>query len=279
MIDSLQPNNQNDDRPTSVTNVSGGVKVDAEQVNIGGDVVGRDKIIQYINQFIEPEGFYAVESKLNAARIQLNNGRAVGHDFYNGTEPNWLDIVAEHDAPRDIENALLQFVHERAQEEGKINIGLIIGRAGDGKTTALMRIAANLVGDGYLVLWHKRNLDKLNSRALEEIRDTKRVVICIDDTLYLSIEEVEGFLRHLHTISANVLILMTVRDEFWFGSEPVFETVTHVTEFPMRTLSDTEIRLILDKLTIADELGELQILARNEQEKRFRFSCRTSAAK
>jgi hypothetical protein len=33
--------------PTTVTNVSGGVNLDAQgDVNIGGDVVGRDKIIQ-----------------------------------------------------------------------------------------------------------------------------------------------------------------------------------------------------------------------------------------
>ena len=44
MSETPQPDNLNDDHPTSVTNVSGGVKVDADQVTIGGDVVGRDKI-------------------------------------------------------------------------------------------------------------------------------------------------------------------------------------------------------------------------------------------
>jgi tetratricopeptide (TPR) repeat protein len=45
MTDSPQSDNQNDDRPTTVTSVSGGVNVDAQRdVTIGGDVVGRDKI-------------------------------------------------------------------------------------------------------------------------------------------------------------------------------------------------------------------------------------------
>jgi hypothetical protein len=40
-----QPKAQQPDSANSVTNVSGGVNANAEQINIGGDVVGRDKII------------------------------------------------------------------------------------------------------------------------------------------------------------------------------------------------------------------------------------------
>jgi len=44
MNGSLQPDSLNSDHPTAVTNISGGVNVDANEVTIGDDAVGRDKI-------------------------------------------------------------------------------------------------------------------------------------------------------------------------------------------------------------------------------------------
>jgi tetratricopeptide (TPR) repeat protein len=44
MTDLSQPDHQNDERSTSITSVSGGVNVEANEVTIGGDVVGRDKV-------------------------------------------------------------------------------------------------------------------------------------------------------------------------------------------------------------------------------------------
>jgi hypothetical protein len=40
-----QPQDQQPESPNSVTNVSGGVNANAERIDIGGDAVGRDKII------------------------------------------------------------------------------------------------------------------------------------------------------------------------------------------------------------------------------------------
>jgi hypothetical protein len=54
MTASPQPDNSNQDHATAATGVSGGVNVDAEQANIGGDLVGHDKITQntWIRQLI-----------------------------------------------------------------------------------------------------------------------------------------------------------------------------------------------------------------------------------
>ena len=58
-----QPEGQQSESSNSITNVSGGVNVDAERdVDIGGDVVGRDKIVQTT---ITEEAAYNVEGLPN----------------------------------------------------------------------------------------------------------------------------------------------------------------------------------------------------------------------
>jgi ABC-type multidrug transport system fused ATPase/permease subunit len=47
MPDASTPDPEVEPQAASATNVSGGVNVDANQVTIGGDVVGRDKIVGY----------------------------------------------------------------------------------------------------------------------------------------------------------------------------------------------------------------------------------------
>jgi len=221
---------------------------------------------------LEPDGYYSIMKKLREARDRLQKSLFSGHEFYNGTEPSWLNIAANHDAKRDIHESLKSFVEEHINYVGKIPLALIIGRAGDGKSTVLMRLAASLVDDGYVVYWHKEENNRLESQQIEYLSSGRRIILCIDDVTRFPIEEIEGFFRSLHKISANMIIIVTARESLWFGQQPAIETIANIEKFSLITLSDNEIKNILDKLTDANELGELRYLNRDGQEEKLKIT-------
>ena len=65
------PEKRNNESAASTTNVSGGVNVNADQVNIGGDVVGRDKIVQNIRHILLTPWAWIAGFALIAAAIIL----------------------------------------------------------------------------------------------------------------------------------------------------------------------------------------------------------------
>ncbi len=85
--------------PTSVTNVSGGVNLDAQHdVHIGGDVVGRDKIVS--TTYITGEQQYDVHG-LGNPYLGLQSFTYADHAKYAGREKLIAETVARLTAPDD----------------------------------------------------------------------------------------------------------------------------------------------------------------------------------
>jgi tetratricopeptide (TPR) repeat protein len=80
-----QPEEQKPESANSITNVSGGVNANAERIDIGGDVVGRDKILHITNNYYA--GGEATSNKLKTSHNLSRSDRdeIVGRD----------DIIAE----------------------------------------------------------------------------------------------------------------------------------------------------------------------------------------
>ena len=75
--------------------------------------------------------------------------RRTPDDFFAGAAPTWSNIVGNHDALRECHQKLLETVSAWSASKGAgVQLMAISGRLGDGRTTALMRLAASLVSRG-----------------------------------------------------------------------------------------------------------------------------------
>jgi hypothetical protein len=213
-----------------------------------------------------PQGYLWVESLLNRARRQVKPQTV---DFFEGAEATWQDIVAAHDVVRDVQGDILAAVQAWRDRGDRMTMALIQGRSGDGKSTVLKRVATELVGLGYGVLWH-RGQGSLNCQGLEDLTTEQDVVVCVDDLTKVLPEQIEQTLRDLQDVSARVFWLVTVRDDLWGGTDVVMEQLVKLLPFSVRELSDREIGGLLDRLTENGALGQLASLSREAQEAKLR---------
>ena len=215
-----------------------------------------------------PKGYVWVEAQLERARLQIANGK-ISLDFFDGSEATWLDMVAVHDVMRDVQAEILETVQQWCDRGDRMSMALIQGRSGDGKSTVLRRVATDLVGQDYSVLWY-RGQGSLNREALEVLSEDLDLILCVDDLTKILPEEIEQTLRDLQAVSARVFWIVSVRDDLWGGMNLALRQVVKLSEFPVRRLSDREIEQLLDQLASYDALGMLAGLGRREQEARLR---------
>ena len=215
-----------------------------------------------------PKGYVWVEAQLERARLQIANGK-ISLDFFDGSEATWLDMVAGHDVMRDVQAEILETVQQWCDRGDRMSMALIQGRSGDGKSTVLRRVATDLVGQDYSVLWY-RGQGSLNREALEVLSEDLDLILCVDDLTKILPEEIEQTLRDLQAVSARVFWIVSVRDDLWGGMNLALRQVVKLSEFPVRRLSDREIEQLLDQLASYDALGMLAGLGRREQEARLR---------
>lgn len=100
--------------------------------------------------------------------------------FYEGTIPTWSDILHVRDIPRDIMPEILSRIDQ--WDHGRLLVP-ILAEAGEGKSTFLHRMAADLAGRHKTVLCHRRDRTTI---AAEEIRSVAEkagqcVYVFVDD--------------------------------------------------------------------------------------------------
>ena len=193
--------------------------------------------------------------------------------FYNGTLPQWADIAAGYDVERDRLKDLQDFVESRAALGGSLPIALVLGRSGDGKSTLLMRLAAELNDRGDRVLWHEpnqRNQVALDLTALATLKTDRRVVVIIDDAHALDLEGLEQQVRSLHQVGAGLLLVLGVRRELWLGGRQLPQSIAQIQRFEIDRVSDAEIDRFLEAYERAGELGKLANLSPAARAAKFR---------
>jgi hypothetical protein len=157
MADNLPPTET--DTPNTVTNISGGVNVNAQgDVNIGGDVVGRDKITQIITNIFQGD----------SAQRDLRNRRNMLERVKNDWVKGMLEKSLYHEVILDLgleersdevqhlwdmtlqmpdrENRSLPAGTKIMQVFDDANHALLIlGEPGSGKTTMLLELARDTI--------------------------------------------------------------------------------------------------------------------------------------
>jgi tetratricopeptide (TPR) repeat protein len=217
---------------------------------------------------VEIHGYRAVRSLLAEARAHLST--QTSQAFYNGTSPQWADIAAGYDVERDLAAELRDFVEARSGLGGPLPIGVVVGRSGDGKTTLLMRLAADLSDRGDRVLWYEPYQLELNLMALAGQEPDRRLVVMVDDAHALDLEKLDQQVQALHASGAGLLLVLGVRQELWAASRQISQSRAEIRRFEIDRVSDAEIDRFLAAYERAGELGQLATLSPAARVAKFR---------
>jgi len=217
---------------------------------------------------VEIPGYRAVRSLLAEARAHLST--QTSQAFYNGTSPQWADIAAGYDVERDLAAELRDFVEARSGLGGPLPIGVVVGRSGDGKTTLLIRLAADLSDRGDRVLWYEPYQLELNLMALAALKTDRRLVVMVDDAHALDLEKLDQQVQALHASGAGLLLVLGVRQELWLGGRQISPSRAEIRRFEIDRVSDAEIDRFLAAYERAGELGQLANLSPAARVAKFR---------
>ena len=211
-----------------------------------------------------PPGFDRVSDLLDRAEKNRKT------EFYDGTMATWEDIQARRDAARDAYDDAIEILEEADRDlGGRIPLIAITGKAGDGKTTLLMRLAADLARRGREV-WYADDGGSGIPTDIELPPSQKRVVLCLDELGLCDRPQLEQQLKHLHTHGVPVAIVGTARPEQWRNIRGGVSGFAQPEEIKLGNLSDGEIDALLDRLSCAGALGKLGEKSVEDRRRAFR---------
>jgi Tfp pilus assembly protein PilF len=218
------------------------------------------------------DDFVPVATLLDGARAALAHDAKSAEAFYRGTVPDWRDIVSGFDGARDATGALWRWMAAQSAQQPRTSVAVLLGQSGEGKSTILMRAAAELVQQGQpLVLYHKEDRDTLSAEQFAELPAGTTCFLVIDRLTRFAADVLHGFLERLHRLPLRVIIIGASVRSMWDGSDVHLEDVADVTPISVGRLSDDDIDAILDKLRMDPSyLGTLAELPPAEQRRRFR---------
>ncbi|WP_245472014.1 tetratricopeptide repeat protein [Rhizobium jaguaris] len=189
-------------------------------------------------------------------------------EFYKGYDVGFGGIAAELDAKRKIADTILvdAVLSEETSTRRDVELFVLKGAAGNGKTTVLKRVAWDAAASfGALVLFVPESGALIAERVSElSLLTDRRIFICVDRAA-LRANELARFMRQMAADRVKVTIITAERDSEWnTRCEALEEFVT--ASHAVRYLSDDEIRDLLERL---EKHGSLGLLAEQSPQQRF----------
>ncbi len=180
--------------------------------------------------------------------------------FYDGTVPTWSDIVHLRDIPRDIMPEILNRVHQ--VDHGRVLVP-ILAEAGEGKSTFLHRMAAELAGRHKTVLCRRR--DRITIAA-EEVRSVAEmadqcVYVFVDDAA--RVQNLKGFIESVAALPHPIVLVVASRPYEWvpfksvYGANLEVQFQTDSNEWSLEGATDNEIGLLFRRLGEAELINSL----------------------
>jgi KaiC/GvpD/RAD55 family RecA-like ATPase len=214
--------------------------------------------------FLSPSTVEISDGYRALARIRGNSGANVGArlvsrllrdsqepswDFLRGHDPSWADVAAGRlvrlSRTRSMHNNLTLEAHKR-------NVVVMKGRAGSGKTALLMRLAYELEGKGYSLVWVDRSAGRGLASIISQIHELSPDAVFVDD-LDIFGDTSGEFVRRLNR-GGNTLVVASVRTTRIWSLEPIGNI--NLVDGDAQ-LTDNDLKSLVDKLTAAGLLGEL----------------------
>ncbi|MFI7613812.1 ATP-binding protein [Nonomuraea terrae] len=161
---------------------------------------GRDRRVALIDETRLGKGVSLVSSL-------IKDRPAGSKDYLKGHDPTWGDIVDGKAAKLSVVEAIRRAA---VPDASKIQpIVLVKGRAGSGKTTALMHFAYHLYRKGKTVGWIDRETTRSRRAVVDEVLKLNPDAMFVDDVAIFS-SHAATLLRHLNR-NGQTLVVASVR--------------------------------------------------------------------
>lgn len=191
-------------------------------------------------------------------------------EFYRGYDTGWGSIVQNLDAPRTVsDSVLLDSILLEEETQRSADLWMLKGPGGNGKSIALKRIAWEAsVTYGKLTLF-VQGASAFRIEPLAEIfRLTNERIFLFVDHVALVRNELRTLLLSARSRSIPLSVVGAERDNEWnIYCDRLVPFVRQ--EFPVRYLSEKEIRQLLELLERHHALGLLQDLPFEQRVRRF----------
>ncbi len=187
--------------------------------------------------------------------------------FYDGTPPNWVNIARAEDARRILYQDIRRFVEDPSLPAQRM--ALILGLAGEGKTTLLMRLAWDLAEAGYPVLWRHSGV-AFSTPAVDFAEYDRPLIICFDQAD--EEKDLPALANDLTQFGIPYTILAASRHHEWrnAGLEPELRrAIYRLQPFAITRLQPDEVNDLLDRLDAAGKLDALADMPRERQVRHF----------
>jgi tetratricopeptide (TPR) repeat protein len=180
--------------------------------------------------------------------------------FYDGTVPTWSDITHQRDIPRDIMPEIIARVDH--WEHGRALVP-ILAEAGDGKSTFLHRMAAELARRDKIVLCQKRHRAAISVEEIQSVAEMANqcVYVFIDDAA--RVQNLKGFIESVAGLPYAIVLIAVSRPYEWIPVRSVYNANLHVEfasddrEWSLEGVTDNEIELLFGRLAEAGLINSL----------------------
>ena len=191
--------------------------------------------------------------------------------FYIGADTGWAPIESNLDIPRRITDSVIvdAILTDERDRRSPVDLHVIKGPAGHGKTTTLRRVAWDASVTFSQLCLFVREEGSLRLDALRELCDLvqQRVFVFVDRAA-LRVDEIEATVRDFMASNTPLTIVTAERDNEWnvrCGSLDEFLTQ----EYPLQNLTELEVHALLAKLEEHDALGRLADFSYQERVSEF----------
>lgn len=216
-----------------------------------------------------PDGWQWLDFDFLSEQRQLPDKEAI-LAYYDGRIPSWAISLSPDVPKRTIVTALVQeFLSEHAAE--RIAVRLICGAGGEGKTTAIMQIAASLIDSGWRVLWRRSDVKGLPNGFVNMLPDTLGPwLIVTDDADLIALDLYENARKG----TPNVHFLLAARDTDWSASMDDIWRWSRLPSYRVEVLNglkEADAQKIVDAWARygAEGLGDLASVPHDEAAKRL----------
>ncbi len=211
----------------------------------------------------------AVLRALDNELVHVHSGMKLpkqnARDFYKGYDIGFSCIASGHDVRRRVTNDLILHLIEKLSAKS-IEICLLSGPAGSGKTTAIKRVAWEVSNEFDAPVFWCSDIIKLDYGVLEEIYNLtgKRLYLFVDRISEFG-ESIGVLLAALKSADIPITLVSADREFSWNLSDTKIDKIWKPTVFSIGRLVDTEIEDLIMKMKTHSSLGVLTSMKLPEQ--------------
>jgi replication-associated recombination protein RarA len=197
----------------------------------------------------------------------INSTRIIhAKDFYKGYNDEWSGIEQSLDATRlAVDDILMKrFIIDETEHEGKIELIVMLGHAGSGKTIIMRRIAWNAAKDLNFLCLYLKDGGQIDTYSIQEIINlTGERVFLFVDNISKRIREIKHLINNIGVEGQKLTIVGCERLNEWnMYCEELLPIVT--SKYQVKYLEPCEIDFLINLLEEHKSLGTLSDKSREE---------------